>query len=344
MRFGRWESSKELGVGGQGSAYLAFDAEARTDALAHLRAVLVEAGVTGSPDLAAELLLDFLRRDVSPTPDNELAVVKSYKIPSGPKGDQARERFRIEVAALEDLRGNPAVLQLIETNADDGWMATEYQPFGTLDKNLDRFAGRPLESLEALRPIIAAVAELHKNGRVHRDIKPENIFVGRDRQLVLGDFGIVFFADPEKTRLTNTLERVGTQVWMAPWVNTGTRLEDVPPNFDVFALGKVLWSMVSGKLTPLPFWWWSKTPHNLETLNADADMRFIDRLLSHTVVEEEADCYPNAQTFLMFVDQTIDTVRHRGRLFRNDLPGRCTICGTGQYRPPWKAASERWSS
>ena len=34
---------------------------------------------------------------------------------------------------------------------------------------------------------------------------------------------------------------------MPTWVSTGQRLDEVPPSFDVFALGKVLWCMISGE-------------------------------------------------------------------------------------------------
>jgi serine/threonine protein kinase len=48
-------------------------------------------------------------------------------------------------------------------------------------------------TLEAFRALVDGVREIHKQGAIHRDIKTENIFVATSGELVLGDFGIVFF-------------------------------------------------------------------------------------------------------------------------------------------------------
>jgi len=85
---------------------------------------------------------------------------------------------------------------------------TQYYPMGSLDQHLDRWRGRPIEALEALRPLVETVAELHGQGLVHRDIKPHNVFLS-DRGLVLGDFGLVFFSGADSSRVSATYENVG---------------------------------------------------------------------------------------------------------------------------------------
>ena len=86
---------------------------------------------------------------------------------------------------------------------------------------------------------------MHGKGLVHRDIKPENIFVDESEQLVLGDFGLVFFMDRDRTRLSDAYENVGSTDWMPGWA-TRMRIEEIKPSFDVFSLGKTIWSMVLG--------------------------------------------------------------------------------------------------
>ena len=84
-------------------------------------------------------------------------------------------------------------------------------------------------------------------------------------RLELGDFGIVFFEDPQKTRVTELLEKVGSRDWMPPWTHTGWRLENVPANFDVYALAKVLWAMIAGQLF-LPREFWSRPEYDLRRM------------------------------------------------------------------------------
>ena len=105
-----------------------------------------------------------------------------------------------------------------------------------------------------MRPLVEAVAALHEVKIIHRDIKPDNIFV-TDNGLVLGDFGIAHLEDKDNTRVSETYENVGSRDWMPPWA-MGMRLDDVRPTFDVFGLGKVLWSMVSGK-SKLRLWYYT---------------------------------------------------------------------------------------
>ena len=110
---------------------------------------------------------------------------------------------------------------------------------------------RGFGGLQAFRPLVEAVAMLHKADIIHRDIKTKNIFVAKDNRLVLGHFGIVFYRDGQ--RLTETYERVGARDWMAPW---GLPEREVSPRrsyppLDIFPLAKVLWSMISGIMASL---------------------------------------------------------------------------------------------
>ncbi len=74
-------------------------------------------------------------------------------------------------------------------------MVTEYFSGGTLEDHLVDYKGNPVLALKAFRSLVNTVAQLHKEGIVHRDIKPANIFIGKDHELILGDFGLVFVPD-----------------------------------------------------------------------------------------------------------------------------------------------------
>src|SRR5215472_3116810 len=85
----------------------------------------------------------------------------------------------------------------------------------------------------------------HRRGIVHRDVKPQNILVGRDGSIKLTDFGIAsVYKDINAERLTTTGMTLGTVQYYAPEQAQG---EIVQPAADVYALGIVMYEMLTGK-------------------------------------------------------------------------------------------------
>jgi serine/threonine protein kinase len=247
------------------------------------------------------------------------------------KNDKARHRLEREVAVLSDLNDSH-IVRIIDSSVKDGWFVTQYFPSGALDKqeNKEQFKGKPLETLEAIRPLVKAVSSLHEAGFVHRDIKPANIFVSPNC-LVLGDFGLVHFHDDAKTRISDTYENVGSRDWMPAWAQ-GQRLDDVKPSFDVYCLGKVIWAMISGN-TFMRLWYFQDPEFNLEVIYPDNEqVRWINQLLVQCVVEREHQCRFNSATdFLTAIDGIIGILRSRGALLRSNKPRKCQVCGYGAY-------------
>ena len=102
------------------------------------------------------------------------------------------------------------------------------------------------------RQLCGALQAAHDAGIVHRDLKPENVYVVRDRLLFNGknapfvkilDFGISKIAGKE-TNLTRTGMIMGTPNYMAPEQARG---EKVDHRADVYALGAILYRMLTGK-------------------------------------------------------------------------------------------------
>ncbi|PKL83113.1 MAG: hypothetical protein CVV24_06655 [Ignavibacteriae bacterium HGW-Ignavibacteriae-3] len=82
----------------------------------------------------------------------------------------------------------------------------------------------------------------HKNEIIHRDIKPENIFIDKNLNVKLGDFGLALSA--EDNFVTNPYSIVGTPSYMSPEQVRGAKLT---PQSDIFSAGVVLIELFTGK-------------------------------------------------------------------------------------------------
>lgn len=63
--------------------------------------------------------------------------------------------------------------------------------------------------------MVEALAFVHKKKVIHRDLKPSNIFMTKDLDITIGDFGVATVMNDARTRTRTT---VGTMNWMAPEV------------------------------------------------------------------------------------------------------------------------------
>lgn len=106
--------------------------------------------------------------------------------------------------------------------------------------------GLPLdEALALIRQVAAALAAAHAEGVVHRDIKPENVLLDAAGQVRVTDFGMARSLAPGAPRLTRTGASVGTPGYLAPEQLSGA---DTDARTDLFALGVLLYEMLTGRL------------------------------------------------------------------------------------------------
>lgn len=92
--------------------------------------------------------------------------------------------------------------------------------------------------------VLVGLAAAHSQGIIHRDVKPQNILIrGSDGAAKLTDFGVAYALDG--VQITTNGMAIGTAYYMAPEQASGGRLG---PYTDLYAVGVVLFEMLSGRL------------------------------------------------------------------------------------------------
>jgi len=156
-------------------------------------------------------------------------------------------RFQREAKAASSLR-HPNIVEVYDYGQTDGMYYIVMELVEGTD--LRRYL-RSRGMLAVDRAIIIAhdvalgLGVAHRRGIVHRDVKPQNVLVGRHGTIKLTDFGIAsVYKNINAERLTTNGMTLGTVQYYAPEQAQG---EIVSPAADVYALGIVMYEMLTGR-------------------------------------------------------------------------------------------------
>lgn len=180
----------------------------------------------------------------------ELVAIKRMH-PYLASDESARAQMLREASIAGRVRHDHLVhIHGVEESGEELLLVMDYVEGGSLAELL---AQRPLPLGAGLRIVLDAASGLsalhevtdpetgRRLGFVHRDISPQNILVGRDGRARLGDFGLVKRTDVSTTHTTVVRGKVA---YMAPEQIEGQRARQAA---DLYALGVVLWEVVSGE-------------------------------------------------------------------------------------------------
>ena len=164
-------------------------------------------------------------------------------------GDEtARKRFWREARAAASIN-HPNICQIYEVGEDSGnlFIAMELLEGEALAEHLKLGPMSVDRAVQIAVETLAALSALHARGIVHRDLKPSNVFLTRHGVKLL-DFGlakpVLEPAFGSAADLTRSGIVMGTPGYMAPEQVTG---EPVDARADLFAVGTILFEMLSGR-------------------------------------------------------------------------------------------------
>jgi len=212
-KLGPYEIQSQLGAGGMGEVYRALDTRLERT-------------------VAVKVLLTHLSSDTN-----------------------LRDRFDREARTISSLN-HPNICHLYDVGSQNGasYLVMEFLEGETL---ADRLRKGPLPLEQVLKcgiEICEGLERAHKSGVIHRDLKPSNIMLTRNGAKLM-DFGLAKPVMGESSALTQTLAAgshpltaegtiVGTFQYMSPEQVEG---KECDVRGDIFALGAVLYEMVTGR-------------------------------------------------------------------------------------------------
>jgi serine/threonine protein kinase len=156
-------------------------------------------------------------------------------------------RFKREAQTLAELQ-HPNIVRFygLEQDARLAFMLMDFVEGESLKAEIFDLDGEPMaleRMVEIMRPVCSALHYAHNQGMVHCDAKPGNIMIEESGKVLVTDFGIARMTDAA----TATMVGMGTPAYMAPELVRGL---DPTPQADIYALGVILFEMLTGGERP----------------------------------------------------------------------------------------------
>jgi predicted ATPase len=182
-------------------------------------------------------------------------VALKFILPSLAGDPTVRERFRREILLARRIthRNVCRIFELFSTQSQAEqvlFLTMELLEGETLADRLRNGPLAPEVALPLVEQMVDALEAAHAQGVVHRDFKSSNVLLVRDgssERAVVTDFGIARALERERVREPEMTSEgfLGTPGYMAPEQVLGAH---ITPATDIYALGVVLFEMLSGEL------------------------------------------------------------------------------------------------
>jgi len=248
------------------------------------------------------------------------------------EAETSLERFQREVQVMAQVR-HPNVLQIFDFGSipvkkgDEEvsiqYIAMEYIPGTTLRSTMSAEGFYPDEDrirewlTKYFLPLLDGVQALHEQGIIHRDLKPENVLLDGNTPKI-ADFGLA--RSHRLKPVTQSMDMRGTPPYMSP--EHFLDLKRTDERTDIYALGKILYEAVSGKLSS------DEIPFKKVSLKNPETPFFqgLDRIIQDATVEDKNQRMSDAQALGRALRELLD-----GKV-KPASPGTAAIEGARSWR------------
>nr|MDP9362158.1 protein kinase [Acidobacteriota bacterium] len=172
------------------------------------------------------------------------SVALKFLPPEVSRNAEAMSRFEREARAAS-LLDHPNICTIYDFGEADGgqlYIAMACYEGESLAARIAREVLSLDEAIRIVEQIARGLGKAHSSGIVHRDIKPANVMLTSDGVAKILDFGLAKLSGA--TGITRSHTSLGTIAYMTPEQIRG---DQVGPQADIWALGVVLFELLTGK-------------------------------------------------------------------------------------------------
>jgi serine/threonine protein kinase len=235
--------------------------------------------------------------------DKKIKEVVALKLirPEISTDEKAIERFNTELRLARKI-SHRHVCRMYDLGEEgtSHFITMEYVPGEDLKRFIKRSGQLTVgKAVSIAGQICEGLAEAHHIGVIHRDLKPQNIMIDSEGNTRIMDFGIARFLEGDGMTTQGVL--IGTPDYMSP---EQAELEDVDQRSDIYALGVILFEMVTGRVpfegkTPLSIAMKHKSqpPPDPRGLNIQVS-EDLSRVILKCLEKEKENRYQSAEDLL----------------------------------------------
>ena len=282
----RYIVGRVLGQGGFGITYLAYDTK-----------------------LAAKVAVkEFMPNDIATRQGTTVSVAVESRSEDFAYG---AERFKEEARTLAKFMGQPNIAGVTDyfDENDTSYFVMDYIEGISFKTYIANAGGKVSveEALDVMIPVLRALTAVHGEGFIHRDVTPDNIYITKDGNVKLLDFGSARYSIGDKSKSLDVILKVG----YAPkeqYIRRGRQ----GPYTDVYSCAACLYAAITGYLPP----------ESLERLDQDTLVppsqagaeipEYLERAILKGLAVQPEDRFQTAAEFLDALEnQRLVEVRRR---------------------------------